>query len=188
MLFCAPAHAAPPALTPSVVGENPDTGDVFRFAQAVGVDPLDGTVFVGDQYSGRIRKFSPSGAPLLTFAALGKHAEPGRLNVVGGVAVDRSKHVYVLDSDNDRVSVFSAVDGRYLTSFGDRSIFFLFPAGKARPDHGIAASGLTVFQGVPAMYARLLERLRSYRPERPTHTPVRCQAVTLSSLRRDWTG
>jgi len=149
LLFCAPAHAAPPALTPSVVGENPDTGDVFRFAQAVGVDPLDGSVFVGDQYSGRIRKFSPSGTPLLTFAALGKHAEPGRLNVVGGVAVDRSKHVYVLDSDNDRVSVFSAVDGRYLTSFGDRSIFFLFPAGKARPDHGIAASGLTVFQATP---------------------------------------
>ena len=46
------ALAAGPTLAPSVLGEPPNGGGVFRFPQAVGVSPGGSTVFVGDQYSG----------------------------------------------------------------------------------------------------------------------------------------
>jgi DNA-binding beta-propeller fold protein YncE len=148
LAVAAPAALAdpPPKLTPSVVGETPTGGGVFRYDQGIGVDPTDGSVFVGDEYSGQIQKFTAGGRFLFSFSSVAMRREPGRLNVVGGVAVDKSHHVFVVDSDNDRISVFSAVDGRYLTSFGDRRSFFFFPDPTTRPDHGIAASGATVFQ------------------------------------------
>lgn len=144
----ASALAAPPTLTPSVVGEAPTGGGVFRFPQAVAIDPHDGGVVVGDQYSGRIQVFSPTGQHRFTFGALGSRAEKGRMNVVGGVAVDRSRHIYVLDSDHDRVQVFSARTGAFITTFGDSSVMNLF-AGPTRADHGITASGIAVFQASP---------------------------------------
>jgi len=144
----ASAVAAPPPLTPSIVGESPTGGGVFRFPQAVAIDPHDGSVVVGDQYSGQIQVFSPTGQFKFALGALGSRGEEGRMNVVGGVAVDRSRHIYVLDSDHDRVQIFSARDGRFITAFGDRSVMHLF-AGPTREDHGITASGLAVYQASP---------------------------------------
>lgn len=144
----ATATAAPPPLTPSIVGETPTGSGVFRFPQAVGVDSHDGGVFVGDQYTGQIQKFTKAGVPLFSFGSLASRVEPGRLNVVGGVSVDRSGHVYVLDTDNDRVQIYSARTGQFMSTFGDRSLFYLF-AGSRRMDHGITASGMNVFQAGP---------------------------------------
>ena len=79
------------------------------------------------------RQHDPRGRPVrLGRAALRPHAargwassaatptrrQPGRIGVVGGLATDRAGHVYVLDSENDRVQVFEAATGRWLAAWG----------------------------------------------------------------------
>ncbi|MEA2383372.1 MAG: hypothetical protein QOH72_3343, partial [Solirubrobacteraceae bacterium] len=138
------ARAAPPALTPSVVGEAPVAGGVFRFPQAVAFSPGGGTVFVADQYSGVIQSFGPDGTPRATFGARATRREAGRLGTVGGVATDKDGRVYVLDSENDRVQIFTA-SGTLITSWGDNTVFDL----STNPNSvtaGISASGLAVSQ------------------------------------------
>lgn len=142
------ARAAGPPLSPSVIGEDPIGAGVFRFPQALGVDPRNGRVFVGDQYSGVIQAFDGGGAPAFTFGGRTERREAGRLGVVGGLALDRQGRVYVLDSENDRVQVFSADDGRYLTGFGDPSSFTLSTTSD-REDAGINAGGIAVHQAGP---------------------------------------
>lgn len=143
-----PAIAAP-ALTASIVGENPNGGGVFRFVQAVAFAPGGGTVFAADHYSGVVQAFTRSGALRFSIGMRAARREPGRLGVVGGLAVDRSGHLYVLDSENERVQVFSASDGRYLASFGDASLFDLL-ANDPEIGAGISASGIAVHQATPA--------------------------------------
>ena len=141
--------AAAPALSPSIVGEAPNGGGVFRFVQAVAFSPGGGLVFTGDQYSGVVQAFGRDGSFRFRVGLRATRREPGRLGVVGGVAVDRSGHLYVLDAENDRVQVFNAADGAYLASFGDASIFDL-QAGDPAIGAGISASGLAVDQRTPS--------------------------------------
>jgi DNA-binding beta-propeller fold protein YncE len=143
------ALAAPPALSPSTVGEAPNGAGVFRFVQAVAFSPGGSTIFAGDQYSGIVQAFGRDGSYRFSVGSRAARREPGRLGVVGGVATDRSGHLYVLDSENDRVQVFSASDGHPLSSFGDASIFDL-SAGAASIGAGISASGLAVDQRSPS--------------------------------------
>jgi DNA-binding beta-propeller fold protein YncE len=140
-----PTGAAPPPLTPSVVGEPPQGAGVFRFPQAVGVSPGGTTVWIGDQYSGVLQAFDAAGAPRFTVGSRASRRENGRFGVLGGVATDRSGHVYVLDAENERVQVLAAADGHHLASFGDATVFDLL-AGNAATGAGISASGLAVAQ------------------------------------------
>ncbi|MDO9410485.1 hypothetical protein [Patulibacter sp.] len=142
------ARAAGPPLSPTVVGEDPFAGGVFRFPQGLGVDPRNGHVFVADQYSGVVQAFDGGGAPLFTFGGRATRGEAGRLGVVGGVAVDKQGRVFVLDAENDRVQVFSADDGRYITGFGNSSSFTL-KSGSDREDSGITSGGIAVSQAGP---------------------------------------
>lgn len=143
----APARAAP-ALSPSVVGEPPQGAGVFRFPQAVGVSPGGSVVWVADQYSGVVQAFDAGGTPLRTLGARAVRREDGRFGVVGGVATDRSGHLYVLDAENERVQVLDAADGHHLASFGDGTVFDLL-GGTAATGAGISASGLAVAQASP---------------------------------------
>lgn len=142
------AAGPPPPLQPSVLGEDPHGPGVFRFPQGVAVDPVTGGFYVGDQYSGTIQAFDANGNRRFSFGALAVRREPGRLGVIGGVGVDRSGHVFVLDSAYDRVQIFSTADGRFLGTFGDSSVFSLKNGG-TRPDSGITVSGLAVHQKGP---------------------------------------
>jgi sugar lactone lactonase YvrE len=142
------AHAAGPPLTPSAIGEDPSTLGVFRFPQGVGIDQRNGNVFVADQYSGVVQAFGPNGEPRFAFGGRAERGEAGRLGVVGGVALDKSGHVFVLDSENDRIQVFSADDGRYLTAFG-QSHGLKLANTSSRPDGGISAGGIAVSQRRP---------------------------------------
>ncbi|MCW3041223.1 MAG: hypothetical protein JWM31_3128, partial [Solirubrobacterales bacterium] len=137
--------AAPPALTASEVGEPADGGAVFRFPQAVAFSPGGGSVFVGDQYSARVQAFGRDGSPRWSAGSRATRREVGRLGVIGGVATDRSGHLYVLDAENDRVQILSQADGRPLGAFGDASVFDLL-AGTAATGSGISASGVAVAQ------------------------------------------
>lgn len=147
----APAACAPALSSCAVVGQpQPQGHGVFRFPQAIGFSPGGRQVFVGDQHSSVIQKFSispqASGPDLATWEFdIGGHADRrqnGRLGVVGGVATDRSGHVYVLDSENDRVQVFSSESGAWLGAFGQNG------AGEGQFDLGksTGAGGITVWQ------------------------------------------
>src|SRR4051812_16017939 len=146
--LAAPATAdAAPALTPSVVGETPVAGGVFRFPQAVAFSPGGAVVYVGDQYSGVVQSFGRDGTMRGQFGARAIRREAGRLGTVGGIATDRDGRVYVLDSENDRVQVFTPA-GNVITSWGDSTLFDL----STNPDlvtAGISASGLAVAQSAP---------------------------------------
>lgn len=139
------AVAAPAPLTASVVGEAPQGQGVFRFPQAVAITAGGTRVYVGDQYSGVVQVFDGTGTWLRNIGARAARDEPGRLGVVGGVAVDRSGHLYVLDAENDRVQIFDAASGAYLAGFGDSAMFDLM-SGSASAGAGIVASGIAVFQ------------------------------------------
>jgi hypothetical protein len=152
--LAAPAVQAAAPLTSSVVGEDPQGNGVFRFPQAVAVSDAGNRVFVGDQYSGVVQAFDGQGRHLFNIGARATRKEPGRFGVVGGVAVDRSGHLYVLDAENDRVQVFASATGQFLASWGDDSIFRLM-SGVASTGVGISASGIAVFQapgGPPVVY------------------------------------
>src|SRR4051812_550981 len=132
--------------SPSVVGETPQGGGVFRFPQAVAVSPGGQTVFVGDQNSSVVQAFGPDGAFKFALGFQSTRGENGRIGIVGGVATDRSGHVYVLDSENERVQVFDAADGHYLAKFGDSTVFDLLSGNPATIGGGRSASGIAVAQ------------------------------------------
>jgi DNA-binding beta-propeller fold protein YncE len=144
------AAAAPPTLTPTTVGEVAQGGGVFRFPQAVAVSPGGSTVFVGDQSSSVVQAFTASGLPKFTVGFQSTRREAGRIGVVGGVATDRSGHLYVLDAENERIQVFDAGDGHFLAQFGDASVFDLLGGNPATIGGGRSASGLAVAQASPS--------------------------------------
>jgi YVTN family beta-propeller protein len=153
LAIAAPASAAPAPLTASIVGEPPNGGGVFRFVQAVAVSPGGGRIFTGDMYSGVVQAFDRDGSFRFSIGLRAVRREPGRLGVVGGVATDRSGHLYVLDSENDRVQVFDAADGHYRSSFGDPTLDLM--AGDPAIGAGISASGIAVDQrpgGPPVVF------------------------------------
>lgn len=150
----ATAATPPPTLTPSIVGETPNGNGVFRFVQAVAIAPGGGLIFAGDMYSGVVQAFGRDGSYRFSIGMRATRREPGRLGVVGGVATDRSGHLYVLDSENDRVQVFDASDGHFISSFGDSSLFDLM-SGDPAIGAGISASGIAVDQrpgGPPVVF------------------------------------
>lgn len=153
LALATPASAAPVPLTASIVGEPPNGGGVFRFVQAVAISPGGATIFSGDMYSGIVQAFDRDGTFRFGVGLRAVRREPGRLGVVGGVATDRSGHLYVLDSENDRVQVFDAADGRYRSSFGDPTLDLM--AGDPAIGAGISASGIAVDQrpgGPPVVF------------------------------------
>src|SRR5215216_7120140 len=100
----------------ALIGAEPQGHGVFRFPQAIGFSPGGSQVFVGDQYSSVVQKFSiqpqASGPDVASWQFdIGGYADrrqTGRLGVVGGLATDRSGHLFVLDSENDRVQVYDS--------------------------------------------------------------------------------
>jgi YVTN family beta-propeller protein len=157
------------------VGEPPNAG-VFRFVQAVAIAPGGGAIFTGDMYGGTIQAFDRDGSFRFAIGPRAQRREPGRFGVVGGVATDRSGHLYVLDSENDRVQVFDAADGHYRSSFGDDATFDLM-ASDPQIGAGISASGIAVDQrpgGPPVVFVvdQGLNRIARFTLDPATLTPA----------------
>jgi hypothetical protein len=75
----------------------------------------DGSFYVSDA-SDRISHYSPSGRLLSRWGSRG--AVPGQLRLVSGaMAVGPDDRVYVADTGNSRIDVFTS-DGRFVTSYG----------------------------------------------------------------------
>jgi DNA-binding beta-propeller fold protein YncE len=111
----------------------------FARPQAIAVDSA-GNVIVGDQLSGVVRKFDPTGVLLAQWGSLG--TAPGQFRSVGGIATDATGNVYVLDTQNNRVQKFDP-SGNFITTWGKRGT----TPGRFRIGWkgGIAVSGSYVY-------------------------------------------
>ncbi len=87
---------------------------VLRCPEALAFAP-DGDLFVADQFSHVVQRFSPAGRFLGQWGSYG--SGPGQFGAVDGLAVDGRGDVYVLDSTHDRVERFTAT-GRLLGEWG----------------------------------------------------------------------
>jgi DNA-binding beta-propeller fold protein YncE len=87
---------------------------VLRCPEALAFAP-DGDLYVADQFSHLVQRFSPSGRFLGQWGSYG--SGPGQLGAVDGLAVDARSDVYVLDSTHDRIERFTA-EGRLLGEWG----------------------------------------------------------------------
>ncbi len=89
-------------------------GGVMRCPEALAFAP-DGDLYVADQFSHVVQRFSPSGRFLGQWGSYG--SGPGQFGAVDGLAVDARGEVYVLDSTHARVERFTA-SGRLLGEWG----------------------------------------------------------------------
>ena len=89
-------------------------GGVLRCPEALAFAP-DGDLYVADQFSHLVQRFSPGGRFLGQWGSYG--AGPGQFGAVDGLAVDSAGDVYVLDSTHNRVERFSS-SGRLLGEWG----------------------------------------------------------------------
>jgi tripartite motif-containing protein 71 len=87
---------------------------VLRCPEALAFAP-DGDLFVADQFSHVVQRFTPGGRFLGQWGSFG--SGPGQFGAVDGLAVDARGDVYVLDSTHDRVERFTA-SGRLLGEWG----------------------------------------------------------------------
>jgi tripartite motif-containing protein 71 len=120
---------------------------VLRCPEALAFAP-GGDLYVADQFSHLVQRFSPRGRFLGQWGSYG--SGPGQLGAVDGLAVDAAGDVYVLDSSHDRIERFSST-GRLLGEWGSLGGAlgqFDFGAGEGPdkpPGGGIAVAGRYVY-------------------------------------------
>ena len=150
LVGAAPAGACVGAecyVSAGVHGESPATGtSVFRFPQAVTYTPGGSAVFVADQYSGVVQRFGRAGDWQLDVGAFADARQLGRVGVIGGLATDRAGHLFVLDSENDRVQVFTTA-GQFLASWGSTGS----SAGQFQLGANTGAGGIAIDQPSAAL-------------------------------------
>src|ERR1700739_4981581 len=98
-----PGAARCPYSSVSILGRRGE--GVLRFPEALALAG-DGDVYVADQYSYVVQRFSPAGRFLGQWGTHG--AGPGQFGVVGGLAVSHTGDVYLVDSEHDRIEEFDA--------------------------------------------------------------------------------
>ncbi len=86
----------------------------FKHIHDVGIDPLTGDIFVGDFELHVMQKFTNAGVKLLEFGGAGNG--DGQFDGAWGISTDSTGRVYVGDTGNKRVQVFSS-DGSYLAQW-----------------------------------------------------------------------
>ncbi len=120
---------------------------VLRFPEAVAIGP-QGDIYVADQLSYAVQKFSPEGTLEAQWGSFG--GGHGQFGPIGGLAVDATGAVYVVDSEHNRIEKFGP-NGEYITSWGRHgSEPGQFSFGSSQdptkpPGGGIAVNGSYVF-------------------------------------------
>jgi DNA-binding beta-propeller fold protein YncE len=87
---------------------------ILRFPEAVAVDAF-GNVYVADQLSFVVQKFSAAGAYLGQWGSYG--GGHGQFGPIGGLATDAAGNVYVVDSEHNRIEKFSP-SGEFIKDWG----------------------------------------------------------------------
>jgi DNA-binding beta-propeller fold protein YncE len=134
-----------PYTTVQVIGQPPQ--GVLRFPEAVAVD-AQGDVYVADQLSYEVQKFTASGEFVTEWGSYG--GGHGQFGPIAGLATDAAGNVYVVDSSHNRIEKFDS-DGNFITSWGHRgSELGEFKFGSSQnytqpPGGGIAVAGDHVY-------------------------------------------
>jgi tripartite motif-containing protein 71 len=143
---CPGSGAAPcPYTAVQVIGQRAE--GLLRFPEAVAVD-TEGDVYVADQLSYVVQKFSAAGVFETEWGSYG--GGKGQFGPIGGLATDAAGDVYVVDSSHDRIEKFGP-DGEFITAWGARgSALGDFNFGSSQipsqpPGGGIAVSGEHVY-------------------------------------------
>jgi DNA-binding beta-propeller fold protein YncE len=129
----------------ATVGQ-PDHG-LLRVPEALAVGP-GGNVYVGDQFSYAVRRYSPTGRFETEWGSYGPG--PGQFGAIGGLAVGPGGDVYAIDSGHDRIERFTS-GGRLLGSWGSKGSglgqFYLGtgPTPDRPPGGAISVSGGYVY-------------------------------------------
>jgi tripartite motif-containing protein 71 len=140
-----PGARSCPYTAAAIVGQS-DRG-LLRIPEALAVAP-HGQVYVGDQFSYAVRRFSPRGRLEAEWGSYG--AGPGQFGAIGGLAVGAEGDVYVVDSTHDRIERFTS-GGRLLDMWGSKGSglgqFYLGsgPTPDRPPGGAIAVSGGYVY-------------------------------------------
>jgi DNA-binding beta-propeller fold protein YncE len=101
-------------------GDQDGEGTVARFQHALGVEMVDGVIYVADTYNNKVRRLDPATRVVSTLAGTGevgledgdaakaRFFEPGGLSVAGGL-------LYVADTNNHAVRVVDVASGAVRT-------------------------------------------------------------------------
>jgi DNA-binding beta-propeller fold protein YncE len=113
---CPGSGAAPacPYSSAALLGERAES--ILRYPEAVAVNG-EGDVYVADQLSYVVQKFTASGEYLGSWGSYG--GGHGQFGPIGGLAVDAAGDVYVVDSEHNRIEKFGP-NGEYLLDWGRR--------------------------------------------------------------------
>ncbi len=137
--------AACPYASVAIIGQRAE--GMLRFPEAVALDPA-GDVYVADQLSYTVQKFSPIGTFLTEWGSFG--GGHGQFGPIGGLATDGAGNVYVVDSSHNRIEKFDA-NGDFLTAWGRAGSnlgqfrFYSSQNPTQPPGGGIAVSGQYVY-------------------------------------------
>ncbi|MEA2151988.1 MAG: tripartite motif-containing protein 71 [Solirubrobacteraceae bacterium] len=110
---CAGAGSAPcPYASAQIIGQRAE--GVLRFPEAVALDTA-GNVYVADQLSYVVQKFSTTGAFETEWGSFG--GGRGQFGPIGGLATDAAANVYVVDSSHNRIEKFDS-NGNFILQWG----------------------------------------------------------------------
>jgi tripartite motif-containing protein 71 len=101
-----------PYSSASIIGMRSE--GILRFPEAVAVDAF-GNVYVADQLSFVVQKFSAAGQYLGQWGSYG--GGHGQFGPIGGLATDAAGNVYVVDSEHNRIEKFSP-SGEFIKDWG----------------------------------------------------------------------
>jgi tripartite motif-containing protein 71 len=134
-----------PYVSAQVIGQRAE--GVLRFPEAVAVD-TQGNVYVADQLSYVVQKFTAAGAFVSEWGSFG--GGHGQFGPIAGLATDAAGNVYVVDSSHNRIQKF-APDGSFISTWGHHgSELGQFSFGSSQdptqpPGGGIAVAGSYVY-------------------------------------------
>ena len=134
-----------PYVAAHIIGQRAE--GVLRFPEAVAVGP-QGDVFVADQLSYVVQKFSPEGVFETEWGSYG--GGHGQFGPIGGLAADAAGNVYVVDSSHNRIEKFDS-SGDFIASWGHSGSapgefrFFSSQDPTKPPGGGIAVAGGYVY-------------------------------------------
>ncbi len=109
-----PGAASCPYRSAASIGQR--TEGVLRFPEAVALDAA-GDVYVADQLSYAVEKFSASGEFVTSWGSFG--GGHGQFGPIGGLATDAAGNVYVVDSSHNRIEKFDS-NGTFITQWGHK--------------------------------------------------------------------
>src|SRR5213080_1195928 len=134
-----------PYVAAHIIGQRAE--GVLRFPEAVALG-TQGDVYVADQLSYAVQRFSPTGTFETEWGSYG--GGHGQFGPIGGLATDASGNVYVVDSSHNRIEKFDA-NGNFITSWGHTGSevgqfrFFSSQDPTKPPGGGVAVGGDYVY-------------------------------------------